>query len=81
MATAITTGSIDVNGIVSQLMSLEQRPLAALQRREAANLERITALGRFQGALSALQSAAQAVARPDAFAAVARRAVALAAGT
>lgn len=68
MATAITTGSIDVNGIVSQLMSLEQRPLAALQRREAANLERITALGRFQGALSALQSAAQAVARPDAFA-------------
>jgi len=51
------SGSIDVNSIVGQLMTLEQRPLVALQKRETAIQAKLSAFGRIQGTLSSLQTA------------------------
>jgi flagellar hook-associated protein 2 len=65
MATsAIGTSSLDVNTIVSQLMTLEQRPLTVLQQREATITARIAAFSRVQGAVSSVQTAAAALALP-----------------
>jgi len=50
--------NLDVNSIVSQLMSLERAPLTALAKKEAAFQAKISAIGSLQGALSALQTAA-----------------------
>lgn len=50
--------NLDVNSIISQLMALEQRPLTALARKEAAYQSKISALGSLKGALSAVQTAA-----------------------
>ena len=50
-------GAIDVNGIVTQLMKIERRPLEALERRENDIRSRLSAFGRVQGALSALEAA------------------------
>ncbi len=50
--------NLDVNSIVSQLMSLEQRPLTALASKEAGFQTKISALGSLQGAISALQTVA-----------------------
>lgn len=49
--------NLDVNSIVSQLMSLEQRPLTVLAQKEAGYQAKISALGSLQGVISALQSA------------------------
>jgi flagellar hook-associated protein 2 len=63
MATsAIGTSSIDVNGIVSQLMTLERRPLQVLAQREVTVTARIAAVARVQGAVTSLQTAAAALA-------------------
>jgi flagellar hook-associated protein 2 len=59
-STGIGSG-LDVDGIVSQLMALEQRPLTALATKEAAYQAKISALGTLKGALSALQSAASSL--------------------
>ena len=53
--------NLDVNSIVSQLMSLEQRPLTALAQKEAGLQSQISALGSLKGAISALQGAASAL--------------------
>lgn len=50
--------NLDVNSIVSQLMSLEQRPLTALAKKEANFQAKISAIGLLKGALSTLQGAA-----------------------
>lgn len=50
--------SLDVNTIVSQLMSLERRPLTVLAQKEAGLQAKISAFGSLQGAISTLQSAA-----------------------
>ncbi|EXI77639.1 MAG: Flagellar cap protein [Candidatus Accumulibacter appositus] len=50
--------NLDVNSIISQLMSLEQRPLTALSQKEASYQAKISALGSLQGAISAVQTAA-----------------------
>lgn len=50
--------NLDINSIVSQLMALEQRPLSALQTKEAGLQSKISALGSLKGAISALQTAA-----------------------
>jgi flagellar hook-associated protein 2 len=60
---------LDVNGLVSQLMALEQRPLIALTRKEAGFQAKLTAFGTVKGALSALQSAAAALSDPARFSA------------
>ena len=48
---------LDVNGIISQLMAIEQRPLTALAQKEASFQAKITAYGSAKGALSSLQTA------------------------
>ncbi|CAG0939919.1 Flagellar hook-associated protein 2 [Gallionellaceae bacterium] len=56
--TSATSGSnIDVASIVSQLMTVEQRPLAALAKKEASYQAKLSAIGTLQGALSSFQSA------------------------
>lgn len=60
MATSgISSTNLDINGIVSQLMAVEQRPLVALAKKEASYQAKITAFGSIQGALASLQSAVQ----------------------
>jgi flagellar hook-associated protein 2 len=68
MATSSLSGSgLDVNAIVSQLMTLERRPLAALTQREVEVTSRISALSRLQGGMSALQRAAATLSRSSTF--------------
>src|SRR4030065_124720 len=60
--TSAATGSnIDVASIVSQLMTVEQRPLAVLARKEASYQAKLSAIGTLQGALSGFQSALSAM--------------------
>jgi flagellar hook-associated protein 2 len=49
--------NLDVNSIVSQLMAVERRPLAQLDRREAAFQAQLTAFGSLKGAVAAFQNA------------------------
>lgn len=49
--------NIDVNGIVSKLMAVEQKPLTALNSKEASYQSKISAFGQVKSALSAFQSA------------------------
>jgi flagellar hook-associated protein 2 len=68
MATSGVGGaSLDVNAIVTQLMSLERRPLEALSRREAQVTARMAAVARVQGAVSGLQVAAASLAKSATF--------------
>lgn len=59
--------NIDVNGIVGQLMAVERRPLATLDRREASFQAQLTAYGTLRGALSTLKGAADALDDPARF--------------
>jgi flagellar hook-associated protein 2 len=62
MATSSTGsigGGIDVQGIVSQLMSIERQPLQKLQTTASGIQTKLSAIGRVQGAVSTFQSAAQ----------------------
>lgn len=58
---------LDINGLVGQLMALERRPLTLLAAKEAAQQAKISAYGTIKGALAALQSAAQTLAKEDTF--------------
>jgi flagellar hook-associated protein 2 len=49
--------SLDVNGIVTQLMAIEQRPLSLLSVKEARLQGRLSALGQVKGSLSTIQTA------------------------
>lgn len=61
-ATSATTNSnIDVAGIVSQLMTVEQRPLTALAKKEADYQAKLSAVGSLKGALSSFQTALAAL--------------------
>lgn len=48
---------LDVSTIISQLMSLEQRPIVALQQKEAGFQAQLSAMGQLRGAVSSYQSA------------------------
>jgi flagellar hook-associated protein 2 len=66
--TAPGAGSnLDVNAIVSQLMAVEQRPLALLSQRESGYQAKLSAYGTLKGALSAFQSAMQGLSDPNRF--------------
>jgi len=56
-AASATTGSIDVAGIVSQLMTVEQRPLTLLAKKEASYNAKLTAYGTIKGALDGFNTA------------------------
>lgn len=53
--------NLDVNSIVTQLMTIEQRPLLLLAQKESTYQARLSSLGTIKGALSSLQSAAGAL--------------------
>lgn len=59
MATTSGVGSsyLDVNSLVSQLMTIEQRPLNLLKAKEASYQAKLSAFGSIKGALSSFQSA------------------------
>jgi len=48
---------LDTNGMISQLLELQQRPIAMLQQEEAAYQVEMTAYGSLKGELSSLKSA------------------------
>lgn len=60
--------NLDVTGIISQLMALEQRPLTLLAQKQASIQSKISAFGALKGAFSTIQTSAQALAKTDIFA-------------
>jgi flagellar hook-associated protein 2 len=61
---------LDVNSMVSQLMSVESQPLTLLQGKEATYQSQLSALGQVKSALSTFQSAVQGLSDPAQFEAV-----------
>jgi flagellar hook-associated protein 2 len=59
--------NLDVNSIVSQLMTIEQRPRTLLDTKEAGYQAQLSAYGQLRGVLSALQSAVRTLASPGRF--------------
>lgn len=53
--------NLDVNSIVSQLMSIERQPLTSLDRKEAGYQAQLSAYGTLKGALASFQSAVRAL--------------------
>lgn len=64
---AIGGATLDVNGIVGQLMSLEQRPVAVLNKKEADYQAKISAYGNISGALSSFQTTVQDLTKLEKF--------------
>jgi len=65
MATISSPGvgsGLDVNGIVSQLMALERRPLQQLEQQRSQVQAELSAFGRLQGAVSTMRDAARRLA-------------------
>ena len=60
--TSLGTGSgIDLEGMITKLMTVEQQPLTALQKKTTSYQSRISSLGTLKNALATLQSAAAAM--------------------
>ncbi|OGS90544.1 MAG: hypothetical protein A2Z95_00020 [Gallionellales bacterium GWA2_60_18] len=64
---AVGTSSLDVNSIVSQLMTVERQPIAKLNAKEASYQAKLSAYGSVKGAVSGFQSAVQALNSPSKF--------------
>jgi flagellar hook-associated protein 2 len=66
---AITTGGsiLDINTLVSSLMSLERRPLQQLASKEAQQTAKLSGFGQIKGALSSLQTATDALKKATLF--------------
>ena len=58
---------LDLNTLLAGLKTAEQVPLAALQKQQTSYTTKLTAYGQLSGALSGLQSAAAALAKPELF--------------
>ena len=58
---------LDINGLVSQLMAIEQRPLTLLNQKEAFQQANISAFGQVRSALSALETAVKGLGKSDNF--------------
>lgn len=52
---------LDIDGLVSQLMSFEARPLTAMAKKEASFQAKVSAFGQIKSSLSTLQTAANAL--------------------
>ncbi|MBM3114208.1 flagellar filament capping protein FliD [Jeongeupia naejangsanensis] len=63
MASITTNGGsgLDINSIVSQLMQIEQQPIAKLNTKEVSFQSQLSALGTVKGALSSFQSTVAAL--------------------
>ena len=68
-STSATRSSLDVAGIVSQLMEVESKPLTKLDNRIASSTVKISTLGLFKGHLSTLKSALDDLQNPANFSA------------
>lgn len=64
---AIGSANLDVNGIVGQLMALEQRPIATLNKKEGDYQAKISAFGNVSSALSGFQTSLQDLTKPEKF--------------
>jgi len=58
---------LDVNGIVTKLMSIEQQPLTALNSKVASYQAQLSGYGQIKSALSQFQSAVQGLSSPSQF--------------
>jgi flagellar hook-associated protein 2 len=66
--TAAGVGSgLDIESIVTQLMSIERQPLTALQKKESDYKAQLSAFGRLKGALSSFQDAMKELSTLDKF--------------
>lgn len=59
--------NLDVDGIISQLMVLERKPLTAISKQEASYNTKLSAFGALKGALSQFQTAMRSLADPAKF--------------
>lgn len=60
--TSLGVGSgLDLEGMITKLMQIEQQPVLALQKKESSYQSRISAIGSLTGSLAALQTAAAAL--------------------
>jgi flagellar hook-associated protein 2 len=64
---AVSSANLDVNSIVSQLMTLERQPLTVIDNKEASYQAKISAYGTVNSALASLQSAISALTQPNLF--------------
>ncbi len=70
MATISSLGigaNLDLGGLLDSIKAGEQAPLVALQKQQTSFTAKLSAYGQLNSALSALQTAAQALAKPDLF--------------
>lgn len=69
MVTSATTSTtnLDVNGIVSQLMTVERQPINKLNAKEAGFQAQLSAYGSVKGAVSGFQAALQGLNNPSKF--------------
>ncbi|MFC4486226.1 flagellar filament capping protein FliD [Tepidiphilus baoligensis] len=68
MATITSSGigsGLDINGIVEQLMSIERRPIVALEQRKSTVQTQISAFGQVKSALATLQAAVKRLDDPS----------------
>ncbi len=66
-ASATTGTSIDVNSIVSQLMTVEKQPITKLDVKEASYQAKLSAFGTIKGALATFQSTLQGLSNASKF--------------
>jgi flagellar hook-associated protein 2 len=59
MVTATSTSSLDVNSIVTQLMTVERQPITKLAAKEAGYQAKLSAYGSVKGAVAGFQTALQ----------------------
>lgn len=64
---AVGTSSLDVNSIVTQLMTVERQPLAKLNAKEASYQAKLSAYGSVKGAVASFESAIQGLNAPSKF--------------
>lgn len=65
--TAVGTSSLDVNSIVTQLMTVERQPIAKLNTKEASYQAKLSAYGSIKGSVASFQSALQGLNSPSKF--------------
>src|SRR4030067_290751 len=58
---------LDINGLITKIMTFESRPLVSLDRKEAGYQARLSAYGSVKGAVSAFQSAMLSLSSPARF--------------